>query len=86
MYLQVTTLCLILIEDIGNNIVEDNKLNSALTLSIEDVTNRSEEAIYLEKYVEGLLNEQVWKYGKYMKPDIYIISQNGFNFSTYSIT
>ena len=72
------------IEEIGNDIVEDNKLNSALVLSDEDVLNRTEEAIHLEKYVEGLLNEQVWKYGKYMKPDLYIVSENGFKFSTYS--
>ena len=72
------------IEEIGNNIVEDNKLNSALVLSNEDVLNRTDEAIHLEKYVEGLLNEQVWKYGKYMKPDLYIVSENGFKFSTYS--
>ena len=72
------------IEEIGNDIVEDNKLNSALVLSNEDVLNRTEDAIQLEKYVEGLLNEQVWKYGKYMKPDLYIVSENGFKFSTYS--
>lgn len=72
------------IEEIGTNIVEDNKLNSALAISKEDVLNRTEEAINLEKYVEVLLNEQVWKYGKYMKPDLYIVSENDFNFSTYS--
>lgn len=72
------------IEEIGNNIVEDNKLNTALALSKNDVINRTEEAIHLEKYVEGLLNEQVWKYGKYMRPDLYIISENDLNCSTYS--
>ncbi|MDZ4941444.1 two-component sensor histidine kinase, partial [Clostridium perfringens] len=36
-------------------------------------------------YVEGLLNEQVWKYGKYnMKPELYVISENDLNFSTYA--
>ena len=74
------------IEDIGRNIVEDNKVNSALSIDIDDVINRTEETIDLEKYVEGLLNEQVWKYGKYIKPDLYIISKNGLNFSTYSKT
>ena len=72
------------IEEIGTNIVEDNKINSALTISKEDILNRTEEVINLEKYVEVLLNEQVWKYGKYMKPDLYIVSENDFNFSTYS--
>ncbi|MFU7517486.1 sensor histidine kinase [Clostridium sp. HCS.1] len=72
------------IEDIGNNIVEDNKLNSALTIPKEDVINRTEETINLENYIEVLLNEQVWKYGKYMKPDLYIVSENDFNSSTYS--
>lgn len=72
------------IEEIGNNIVEDNKLNTALALSKNDVINRTEEAIHLEKYVEGLLNEQVWKYSKYMRPDLYIISENDLNCSTYS--
>ncbi|MDV4149499.1 sensor histidine kinase [Clostridium sp. AL.422] len=74
------------IEEIGSNIVEDNKVNSALALSNKDIINRTEESIILEKYVEGLLNEQVWKYGKYMKPDLYIVSENDFNFSTYSKT
>ena len=73
------------IEEIGNNIVEDNKLNTALALSKDDVINKTEEAVNLEKYVEGLLNEQVWKYGKYMKPDLYIVSENDLNCSTYSI-
>ncbi|WP_294363636.1 sensor histidine kinase [uncultured Clostridium sp.] len=72
------------IEEIGTNIVEDNKINSALAISKEDILNRTEEVINLEKYVEVLLNEQVWKYGKYMKPDLYIVSENDFNFSTYS--
>ena len=72
------------IEEIGNNIVEDNKLNSALALSKEDIINKTEESADLENYIEVLLNEQVWKYGKYMKPDLYIVSENDFNFSTYS--
>ncbi|MGN0027994.1 MAG: cache domain-containing protein, partial [Clostridium sp.] len=72
------------IEEIGTNIVEDNKINSALAISKEDILNRTEEVINLEKYVDVLLNEQVWKYGKYMKPDLYIVSENDFNFSTYS--
>ena len=72
------------IEEIGSNIVEDNKLNMALSIEKNDVINKTEDYIVLEKYVEGLLNEQVWKYGKYMKPDLYIVSENGFNCSTYS--
>ncbi|MBE6054352.1 MAG: sensor histidine kinase [Clostridium sartagoforme] len=72
------------IEEVGNNIVEDNKLNGALVLSKSDVENRTEEVVNLEKYIEGLLNEQVWKYGKYMKPDLYIVSENDLNCSTYS--
>ena len=72
------------IEEVGNNIVEDNKLNGALVLSKSDVKNRTEEVVNLEKYIEGLLNEQVWKYGKYMKPDLYIVSENDLNCSTYS--
>ncbi|WP_066895849.1 sensor histidine kinase [Clostridium nigeriense] len=72
------------IEEIGNNIVEDNKLNTALAISKEDVEKNTEEVISLRKYVEGLLNEQVWKYGKYMKPDLYIVSENDLNCSTYS--
>lgn len=72
------------IEEIGSNIVEDNKLNMALSMGKNDVINKTEDYIVLEKYVEVLLNEQVWKYGKYMKPDLYIVSENGFNSSTYS--
>ena len=72
------------IEDIGNNIVEDNRINTALALSEEEIAKNTEEVIYLRSYVEGVLNEQVWKYGKYMKPDLYIVSENDFNCSTYS--
>lgn len=73
------------IEEIGNNIVEDNKLVSALSIRADEVIKNTEDVIDSSKYVEGLLNEQVWKYGKYnMKPELYLISENGLNFSTYS--
>ena len=73
------------IEEIGNNIVEDNKLVSALSIRADEVIENTEDVIDSSKYVEGLLNEQVWKYGKYnMKPELYLISENGLNFSTYS--
>lgn len=73
------------IEEIGNNIVEDNKLVSALSIKTEEVLQNTEDVIESSKYVEGLINEQVWKYGKYsMKPELYVISENGLNFSTYS--
>ncbi len=73
------------IEEIGNNIVEDNKLISVLSIPKDEVIRRDEDFINAEKYVEGLLNEQVWKYGKYnMKPELYVISENDLNFSTYS--
>lgn len=73
------------IEEIGNNIVEDNRLVSILSIKKEDVLNNTQEAIDADKYVEGLLNEQVWRYGKYnMKPELYVISENGFSFGTYS--
>ena len=35
------------IEEIGTNIVEDNKINSALAISKEDILNRTEEVINL---------------------------------------
>lgn len=73
------------IEEIGNNIVEDNKLVSALSLKSEEVRENTDNVFNLSKYAEGLLNEQVWKYGKYnMKPELYVISENDFNISTYS--
>ncbi|GAA0087091.1 sensor histidine kinase [Clostridium sp. CTA-7] len=73
------------IEEIGNNIVEDNKLISVLSIPKEEVMKRDEDFINADKYVEGLLNEQVWKYGKYnMKPELYVISENDLNFSTYA--
>ncbi|MCR1951740.1 MULTISPECIES: histidine kinase [unclassified Clostridium] len=73
------------IEEIGNNIVEDNKLVSALSVKAEEVIENTDDVMDSSKYVEGLLNEQVWKYGKYnMKPELYVISENGLNFSTYS--
>ncbi|MDZ5000459.1 two-component sensor histidine kinase, partial [Clostridium perfringens] len=50
-----------------------------------EVMKRDEDFINADKYVEGLLNEQVWKYGKYnMKPELYVISENDLNFSTYA--
>ena len=73
------------IEEIGNNIVEDNKLVSALSIRSDEVIENTDDVIESSKYVEGLLNEQVWKYGKYnMKPELYVISENDLNFSEYS--
>ncbi len=75
------------VETIGDNIVVDNRLTDIL--STPESEFKSDKNIIKEKnsYVEGLLVDQVWKYGKFnMKPELYIIGENGLTYSTYSKT
>ncbi|MDK2562113.1 sensor histidine kinase [Romboutsia sedimentorum] len=75
------------VETIGDNIVVDNRLTDIL--STPESEFKSDKDIIKEKnsYVEGLLVDQVWKYGKFnMKPELYIIGENGLTYSTYSKT
>ena len=75
------------VETIGDNIVVDNRLTDILSTPQSEF--KSDKDIIKEKnsYVEGLLVDQVWKYGKFnMKPELYIIGENGLTYSTYSKT
>lgn len=68
------------VESIGNNIVIDNKLIDILSTSKNDFQNQEN-----YNYVESLLMEQIFKYGKFnMKPELYIVGENGLNYGTYS--
>ncbi|WP_250674587.1 sensor histidine kinase [Paraclostridium ghonii] len=73
------------VESIGNNIVADSELI--------DILSKPKENLYIDNtmnkqnydYVEGLLMDQVFKYGKFnMKPELYIVGENGLSYGTYS--
>lgn len=73
------------IEKIGTTITEDNKLNDILSIINQVKLIDSNFLIESNSYIEGLLNEQVWKNGNYnISPEFYIISKNGMSFSSYS--
>jgi len=73
------------IEEIGTTITEDNKLNNILSIINEEGLIDSNFLMQSNSYIEGLLNEQVWKNGDYnISPELYIISKNGMNFTSYS--
>jgi len=73
------------IEEIGTTITEDNKLNNILSIINEEGVIDSNFLMQSNSYIEGLLNEQVWKNGDYnISPELYIISKNGMNFTSYS--
>lgn len=79
------SILLLNIEEIGTTITEDNKLNRILSEKREYILEDKDFILESNSYAEGILNEQVWKNGNYnMKPELYIISENGMNFSTYS--
>ena len=73
------------IEEIGTTITEDNKLNNILSIINEEGLIDSNFLMQSNSYIEGLLNEQVWKNGDYnISLELYIISKNGMNFTSYS--
>ena len=75
------------VETIGNNIVVDSKLIDILGTPENELPKNKELNKEMNSYVEGLLIDQVWKYGKFnMKPELYIIGENGLKYSTYSET
>ncbi len=75
------------VEDMGDNIVVDNKLIDILNISKEELPTNKTLKKEMSSYVEGLLVDEVWKYGKYnMKPELYIVGNNGLTYSTYSKT
>ena len=79
------SILLLNIEEIGTTITEDNKLNKILSKKNIDEIDDAEFILESNSYVDGILNEQVWKNGNYnIKPELYIIAENGMNFSTYS--
>lgn len=79
------SILLLNIEEIGTTITEDNKLNKILSAKEKTILEDYNFVLESNSYAEGILNEQVWKNANYnMKPELYIIAENGMNFSTYS--
>lgn len=75
------------VETIGNNIVVDSELTDILDVPKEELPKDKESKKKMDSYVEGLLNDEVWKYGEFnMKPELYVIGENGLTYSTYSKT
>ncbi|WP_373601273.1 sensor histidine kinase [Paraclostridium bifermentans] len=73
------------VESIGNNIAVDSKLIDILSTPKEKLYSDEKKLKESNSYVEGLLMDQVFKYGKFnMKPELYIIGENGLTYSTYS--
>lgn len=73
------------VESIGNNIAVDSKLIDILSTPKEKLYNDEKKLKESNSYVEGLLMDQVFKYGKFnMKPELYIIGENDLTYSTYS--
>lgn len=75
------------VETIGNTIVVDSKLMRILGTSTEEISTDKKVTKEMSSYVEGMLSDEIWKYGKFnMKPELYIIGENGLTYSTYSKT
>ncbi|WP_438619194.1 sensor histidine kinase [Paraclostridium sp.] len=73
------------VESIGNNIVVDSKLIDILSTSKANVYTNENKSKENYDYVENLLMDQVFKYGKFnMKPELYIVGENGLSYGTYS--
>ncbi len=75
------------VERIGNNITADSKLINILSSNSNEILNNNEKEKLSSSYIKGLLNDEVWNYGGFgMKPELYVIGNNGLNYSTYSTT
>ena len=75
------------VENVGNNIVLDSKLIDILNIPKEKLPTDKSLKREMSSYVEGLLVDEIWTYVKYnMKPEVYIIGNNGLTYSTYSKT
>lgn len=73
------------VEMMGDNIVVNSSLMEILATSHEEISSSKELEKNTNSYVEGLLNDAVWEYGRYnMKPELYIVGNNGYTYSTYS--
>ena len=69
----------------GDTIVVDSHLMEILATSHKTIFSNKELEKNMNSYVEGLLNDVVWEYGRYnMKPELYIVGNNGYTYSTYS--
>lgn len=67
------TILLSNVESIGNNIVVDSKLVDILSIPKEKLYINSDKSKENYDYVENLLMDQVFKYGKFnMKPELYL--------------
>lgn len=75
------------IEDVGKRICIDNKLVDILSIQKDELSRYKSENKDIDSYVEDLLTDEVWKYGKFdMKPELYVIGENGLVYDTYSKT
>ncbi|MCR1823498.1 MULTISPECIES: sensor histidine kinase [Terrisporobacter] len=73
------------VETMGDTIVVDSHLMEILATSHKTIFSNKELEKNMNSYVEGLLNDVVWEYGRYnMKPELYIVGNNGYTYSTYS--
>ncbi|HSQ89615.1 sensor histidine kinase [Romboutsia sp.] len=75
------------VEDVGKRISIDNKLVDRLSIPNDKLSRYKSENKDIDSYVEDLLTDEVWKYGKFdMKPELYVIGENGLVYDTYSKT
>lgn len=75
------------VESMGNNIAADSKLINILSSNKESILEDKEKEKYTSSYIKGLLNDEVWNFGGFgIRPELYVIGNNGISYSTYSKT
>ncbi|WP_042273289.1 cache domain-containing sensor histidine kinase [[Clostridium] dakarense] len=75
------------VESIAKRISIDSKLIEILSIPKEDLFKYESQNKEMDSYAEGLLTDEVWKYGNFsMKPELYVIGENGLVYDTYSKT
>ncbi|MGX4599451.1 cache domain-containing sensor histidine kinase [Faecalimicrobium sp. JNUCC 81] len=75
------------VESIAKRISIDSKLIEILSIPKKDLDKYKLHNKEMDSYAEGLLTDEVWKYGNFnMKPELYVIGENGLVYDTYSKT
>lgn len=75
------------VESIAKRISIDSKLIEILSIPKDELKNYESEKKNMNSYAEGLLTDEVWKYGNFnMKPELYVLGENGLVYDTYSKT
>lgn len=75
------------VESIAKRISIDSKLIEILSIPKKDLDKYKSHNKEMDSYAEGLLTDEVWKYGNFnMKPELYVIGENGLVYDTYSKT